>query len=283
MSKIILPIFLISFLFSCNNIQKEKESNDFPKQELHSKEAKYISKKFIGQAYRLKSDDSFGQQTQTFVFEKNGQGHFTVNWTVYGKYHEDKGELFWKVIDDEIHLNYTYRSSDGIVSNEKEIFEYDEVKNQLVSTRSRSEIFNCVSSKVKLKNEIEYDAFKELIKKNSNFWENVNLVKSESLVIKTIFSSLEEKGIITRQNEIDIYWEFYFNNSEIQLYQHIKSSTHKYTGKLIKGNYSRIELLRADGTKYCDLEIVDLDNLLELRLYFSNGEIWYNEINIYGC
>ena len=140
------PLLILLLVASCNNETENKASNDFPNQALPSQDEKKVSNKFIGQTYSRRSKDSFGHQTQTFSFEKNGKGNFAVGWTVYGKFHDDQGELFWEIIDGEIHINYTYRASDGVVTREKAIFDYDEVKNKLISTEYDSEVYSCIST-----------------------------------------------------------------------------------------------------------------------------------------
>ena len=144
--KFLASLLILLLFVSCNNETENKASNDFPNQALPSQDEKKVSNKFIGQTYSRSSKDSFGHQTQTFSFEKKGKGNFAVGWTVYGKFHDDQGELFWEIIDGEIHINYTYRASNGDVTREKAIFEYDEVKNKLISTEYDSEVYSCIST-----------------------------------------------------------------------------------------------------------------------------------------
>jgi hypothetical protein len=146
LKNMVIIFFLICFCLSCNNMPSEKESNNFPNQELAEQNEKKVSNKFIGQTYSQSTTDSFGGQSKTFLFQNNGTGQFLVSWTVYGKYHQDQGELLWEIIDGEIQLNYTYNASDGVVSKEEELFEYDEENNRLVSTEYKSVILKCVSS-----------------------------------------------------------------------------------------------------------------------------------------
>ncbi len=276
--KFLAPLLILLLVASCNNVSKEETSKDFPNQELPSNDEKKVSNKFIGQTYSRSSKDSFGQQTQTFSFEKNGKGNFAVGWTVYGKIHDDQGDLFWEIIDGEIHISYSYHASNGDVTREKAIFEYDEVKNKLISTEYDSEVYSCVST-----NKSEIDRNDEY---NSNVEDET--IEGDGPTVSIEDSPEDYFGEIWRNGE-----RHYISEDRKSMYQ-IRSDLDNENNLIIdysafgedwssdsknfiqKGNIVTIQVDNSIFTEYWDKRLEVKDNASgEIQVY----KVWYRPGN----
>jgi hypothetical protein len=290
--KFLASLLILLLVVSCNNVSKEKTSKDFPNQELPSHDEKKVSNKFIGKTYSRSSTNSFGYQTQTFSFEKNGKGTFISSHSTevpiaiqrkYNRYsnainHEDRGELFWEIIDGEIHINYTYHASDGVVTREKAIFDYDEVKNKLISTEYDSEVYLCVST-----NKSEIDRNDEY---NSNVEDET--IEGDGPTVSIEDSPEDYFGEIWRNGE-----RHYISEDRKSMYQ-IRSDIDNENNLIIdysafgedwssdsknfiqKGNIVTIQVDNLIFTEYWDKRLEVKDNASgEIQVY----KVWYRPGN----
>lgn len=140
-------IFYHIALKNSNNDEQKTESQEGIDGSQNNSESSTIfevSKKFIGQTYVKKTKDSFGETTEQFTFEQNGKGAFYVSWTVNSTVYKQNGKLTWEIIEGKIQVEYIYKSSDGISSNEKEILVFDEKRNLIIDDNDNRTIYNPV-------------------------------------------------------------------------------------------------------------------------------------------
>jgi hypothetical protein len=141
---------------------------------------KQLSTKFIGQTYRKKTNDSFGETIEQFSFSPNGSGEFYVAWTVGSNFYELDGQLTWNFIEDKIQVNYTYIDSDGVSSREKELLVYDEQRNIMLDDNDNKKVFKSIASNNSRNVQLNEETSTTNSKSSTDFFEKLQLKKLQN-------------------------------------------------------------------------------------------------------